>query len=44
MNDAQHTHVTALRPLLQTATEISMCVYEINTMGIIVWLGEWTSC
>jgi len=44
MNDAQHTHLTALRPLFQPATEISVCVNEINIMGIIVWLDEWTSC
>jgi len=43
MNDAQQLHLTALRPLFQPATEISLCVNEVNIMGIIVRLGEWTS-
>jgi len=44
MNDAQHTHLTAFRPLFQPATEIFVFVNEINIMGIIVCLGEWTRC
>lgn len=44
MNDAHHTHLTAFRPLFQPAPEIFVCVNEINTMGIIVWLHEWTRC
>jgi hypothetical protein len=43
MNDAQQLHLTALRLLFQSATDISICVNEVNIMGIIVQLGEWTS-